>query len=180
MVKNTKGGKGSKSFARKNSYDTSHSSSRAVRLPTDPLEHIAIVTKMYGTICDVTTANNLSIKCHIRSKFRGRSKSVSFISVFKFVLIGLRDYENPPKNCDLLEVYDPNEVSYLLKLPHIDISLLSKIAAINNNNDTTSDSFDFEFSDQNTSLPPSLPTSLPTSLPLTPYLDPDLVDFDDI
>jgi hypothetical protein len=123
MVKNTKGGKGSKAFARKN---FSAPVSRAVRLPHDPLELIAVVTKMFGNMCDVTTSDNRSLKCHIRGKFKGRSKSFSFISPNKFVLVGLRDFEAPLfKNCDLLEVYDSTEVAQLFKIPSIDLSILS-------------------------------------------------------
>ena len=123
MVKNTKGGKGSKAFARKN---FSAPVSRAVRLPHDPLEFIAIVTKMFGNMCDVTTSDNRSLKCHIRGKFKGRSKSFSFISPNKFVLVGLRDFEAPSyKNCDLLEVYDSTEVTQLFKIPSIDLSIFS-------------------------------------------------------
>jgi len=123
MVKNTKGGKGSKAFARKN---FSAPVSRAVRLPHDPLEFIAVVTKMFGNMCDVTTSDNRSLKCHIRGKFKGRSKSFSFISPNKFVLVGLRDFEAPLfKNCDLLEVYDSTEVTQLFKIPSIDLSIFS-------------------------------------------------------
>jgi hypothetical protein len=43
------------------------------------------------------------------------------------VLVGLRDWEEPNyKECDLLEVYDANEVRQLLKNPSIDFSELRR------------------------------------------------------
>ena len=173
MVKNTKGGKGSKAFARKN---FSAPVSRAVRLPDDPLEFIAIVTKMYGNMCDVTTSNNLKLKCFIRGKFKGRSKSFSFISPNKFVLVGLRDFEAPSfKNCDLLEVYDPHEVSNLFKIPSIDLSIFA----------TSNPDIDDLFSDS-TPHDPDPPTSTHITIPSNihiPIDDHDTIDtinFDDI
>ena len=173
MVKNTKGGKGSKAFARKN---FSAPVSRAVRLPDDPLEFIAIVTKMYGNMCDVTTSNNLKLKCFIRGKFKGRSKSFSFISPNKFVLVGLRDFEAPSfKNCDLLEVYDPHEVSNLFKIPSIDLSIFA----------TSNPDIDDLFSDS-TPIHDPHPTPTPTNISIITNDNNDnndnndTINFDDI
>ena len=168
MVKNTKGGKGSKAFARKN---FSAPVSRSVRLPHDPLEFIAIVTKMYGNMCDVTTSDNRSLKCHIRGKFKGRSKSFSFISTNKFVLVGLRDFEAPSyKNCDLLEVYDSTEVSQLFKIPSIDLSIFSA------NNPDADDLFSHSFElDNNTEHELPTPT---TTIPSSTHND--IINIDDI
>lgn len=174
MVKNTKGGKGAKGFARKNIAD--HSNKSAIRLPNDPLEFIAIVTKMYGTICDITTSSNLSLKCHIRNKFRGRSKSVSFITPHKFVLIGLRHFEAPIyKNCDLLAVYDSYDVSSLFKLP-IDLSVFRSILP---DLDSSLD-FDCHFDDEATE-PEHTSAATNAADPSTDYIpDIDNIPFDDI
>lgn len=119
MVKNTKGGKGSKAFARKLMNMPVKTS---VRVPENPLEIIAIVTKFYGNMCDVTTANDKSYKCMIRKKFTGRSMHNSMIAAGNIIMIGLREYEAPNyKTCDLLEVYDANDVRILANMPSVNI-----------------------------------------------------------
>lgn len=105
MVKNTKGGSGHKSLARKN---VSHSSS--ILLPSNELECLATVSKLFGNgMCLVSLSHNsttLNLTCHIRGKFRSRNKSSNLISLHSVILVGLRDWETPPRNCDLLFVYD--------------------------------------------------------------------------
>lgn len=119
MVKNIKGGKGSKGFARKLMNVPVKTS---VRVPENPLELLAIVTKFYGNMCDVTTANDKSYKCMIRKKFTGRSMHSSMIATGNIIMIGLREYEAPNyKTCDLLEVYDANDVRILSNMPSINI-----------------------------------------------------------
>ena len=84
MVKNTKGGKGSKGLARKltNSYET-----HRLRTSSSPEEKYAIVSKMLGNgMCHITTADNTSLICHIRNKFRGRSKRGNFVTKDTIVL----------------------------------------------------------------------------------------------
>jgi translation initiation factor IF-1 len=102
MVRNISGGTGTKSLARK--LTGNHSS--VVPLPSNPLEKIALVSKIHGSHCDVTLEDGSSLICHIRSKFRGRNKRGNTISVGSFVLIGLREWESSLKNSDLLFVYD--------------------------------------------------------------------------
>jgi hypothetical protein len=62
---------------------------------------------------------------------------------YSIVLIGLRDYENPPKNCDLLCIYDDNQIEQLTNNPNINIQNVLKIRAtnllINNLNDNNKD-----------------------------------------
>ena len=125
MVKNVKGGKGSKGFARKLMNAPAKTS---VRVPENPLEIIAIVTKFYGNMCDVTTVHDKSYKCMIRKKFTGRSMHNSMIAAGNIIMIGLRDYEAPNyKTCDLLEVYDANDVRILANMPSINIQPLISI-----------------------------------------------------
>jgi hypothetical protein len=112
MVKNTKGGKGAKSMARKSvaSGDVS-----GFPLPSSDMEQFALVTKMYGPSCDVILNDGTNILCHIRNKFKGRNKSRNLISVGSLLLIGFRDWEpsTSRKNCDLLFVYDSSQKSSL-------------------------------------------------------------------
>jgi hypothetical protein len=106
MVRNTTGGSKTKSQARKSfSKDTtSYSSSRT---PQNEFERMAIVQKLLGNgMCYVSIDGFPSqLICHIRGKFRGRSKKHNIISVGSTVLVGLRDWESPTfKNTDLLEL----------------------------------------------------------------------------
>jgi len=122
MVKNIKGGKGSKGFARKLMVAPVKTS---VRVPENPLEVIAIVNKFYGNMCDVSTVDAKTYKCMIRKKFTGKSMYNSMISAGSIIMIGLRDYEAPNyKTCDLLEVYDQNDVRILANMPSINVQPL--------------------------------------------------------
>ena len=121
MVKNTKGGKGAKSMARKltTSFD-----SHSLRIPTCELELFAVVNKILGNgMCHVNTAIfDKPLLCHIRNKFSGRSKRNNFIANNSVILIGLRDWEAPNfKNSDLLEIYDPSLLNQLYSLPSFNI-----------------------------------------------------------
>ena len=132
MVKNLKGGKGAKNLARKvvNNTETTHNTYNKTRYPEDALEKYAIVTKMLGNgMCYVSTGESktLQLLCHIRKKFSGRGKRNNIISVGSLVLIGLREWENPIKNSDLLCVYEPNEHSNIINHPSFNISLFAMI-----------------------------------------------------
>jgi len=110
MVRNTKGGKGAKSMARK-----STASSGTYPIPTSDMEHFAVVSKMYGPSCDVILLDGSKLLCHIRNKFKGRHKSANLISLGSILLIGYRDWESDTnrKNCDLLFVYDNAQANSL-------------------------------------------------------------------
>ena len=112
MVKNTKGGSGHKSQARKFSSDTPKQSAMT-RFAVDVSEIYAQVTAVLGNgMCHVLCANNTKKLCIIRGKFRGRGKRDCIISNGKWILIGLREFESEKTGigkdldkCDLLEVY---------------------------------------------------------------------------
>ena len=57
-----------------------------------------------------------------------RSNSNNFVTKNSIVLVGLRDWENPFKNSDLLELYDDNDLIQLKKLPSIDLSLFDSFS----------------------------------------------------
>ena len=99
MVKNTKGGKGAKGLARKS--QTGFSS--VIRYSNDELEQYGCVTKMFGNgMCQITLEDEKTLIGHIRNKFRGRQKRHNTINIYCVVLIGLREWEKTPKNCDIL------------------------------------------------------------------------------
>jgi initiation factor 1A len=121
MVKNTKGGKGAKSMARKSVNVTN----TQIRYSQDPLEVYGCVTKIFGNgMCEVTTNDNSTYMGHIRSKFRGRQKRHNMILVSSIVLVGMREWENPYKNCDIIFVYDDHHIQQLKTIPNIDIKNL--------------------------------------------------------
>lgn len=127
MVKNVKGGKGHKSIARKSLFSNILSSQ--IRIPENDLELFAVVTKFYGNLCDVKTHNKLELKCHIRGKFKGKSKRNAYIAVGKIILVGLRHYETTPKSCDLLHVFETTSYSTINSLPNYDLSELLNISS---------------------------------------------------
>ena len=119
MVKNTKGGKGAKSMARKGQGPGENS---FLRLPTCAGEQYACVTKMYGNgMCEIITDDNVRLIGHIRSKFRGRQKRHNIVSVFSVVMVGLHEWESIPKNCDILCIYDDIQIEQLKTIPNISI-----------------------------------------------------------
>jgi len=123
MVKNTTGGNKAKGFARKS--QSSGSSNERLRLPTCELEQFACVTKMFGNgMCEIFLNNETRLIGHIRNKFSGGRKRNNLITAFTIVMVGLRDWETVAKNCDILCIFDDNEVEQLKILPQIDIRRL--------------------------------------------------------
>ena len=111
MVRNTNGGSKTKSCARKSIQPAA---SVVDYSPKDDLEKIAVVSKLYGNgMCQVLTTDSpqLDLMCHIRGKFRGRSKKHNMLSVNSRIVIGLREWENPYKNADLISVLSTYEDS---------------------------------------------------------------------
>jgi hypothetical protein len=115
MVKNTKGGKGAKSMARKSTGGSSGGGAGAFPVPTSDMEHLAVVNRMFGPACEVLLIDGSVLFCHIRNKFKGRRKSSNLILVGSILLVGFREWEpdTARKNCDLLFVYDNLQASSL-------------------------------------------------------------------
>lgn len=139
MVKNTTGGTGTKSLARKHQSKGNN----LLRLPECEIELFAVVTKMLGNgRCEVFTNDNRQYSAIIRNKFRGRQKRHNIISINSIVLIGLHDWENPVKNSDILSIYNENEIDILLQNPRIDITNLIKKRISGNFNTNAADNND--------------------------------------
>jgi initiation factor 1A len=173
MVKNRNGGKGAKGLARKLS---SNDNNQRLRLSDSEFEKYAFVKQMLGNgMCSVVTNDNIDLICHIRSKFRGRSKRNNFVTKNSIILVGLRDWENPHKNCDLLELYDDNDLRQLKKLPSINLSLFDSFNSIYI---SSHDDQDFIFSNDSTFH--ISPQHIPSPIDSHIHHSYDLHDFNDI
>lgn len=144
MVRNTTGGTGTKSLARKHQ----NRSDGKLIIPSNELELVCCVTKMYGNgMCEVYTNDNLKLIGHIRNKFRGRQKRHNMITPSSIVMIGLRDWENPYKNCDIMEIYDDSQVEQIKQIPNIKIDNVLRLRLTNggmiSESAATSDTIDF-------------------------------------
>jgi len=181
MTKNTTGGKKAKGFARKHA---SQPSKDKLVLSTCDFERYAIVTKMLGNgMFYALTDTNLTLIGHIRNKFKGRSKHSNFISVGSFVLIGLRDWEQPNfKNADLIHIFDDGQLFDVHNFHNIS-SLISFHHSNNhttnsNNTENLEDGFQFSNTidtelDTNTTVITQTHTTITTDTQ-------DIIDIDDI
>lgn len=143
MVKNTKGGKGAKSMARK----SQNFANKNIRFSEDPLEQYACVSKMLGNgMCQISLNDGSTLMGHIRNKFRGKQKRHNMISVNSVVLVGLREWESTAKNCDIIFLYDENHLQQLRNKPDIDIHNLIRMRETRQTfgEDTTDLGIDFE------------------------------------
>lgn len=113
MVKNTKGGSGHKSQARKFAGGSMKTANKATRFSQDEYEYYAQVVATLGNgMCHVMCKDGKKRLCHIRGKFRGRGMRDNMVKNGVWVLVGGRDFEaertkddKKLENCDLLEVY---------------------------------------------------------------------------
>jgi len=113
MVKNTKGGSGHKSQARKFAGGSAKTANKATRFSQDEYEYYAQVVATLGNgMCHVMCKDGKKRLCHIRGKFRGRGMRDNMVKNGVWVLVGGRDFEaertkddKKLENCDLLEVY---------------------------------------------------------------------------
>ena len=177
MVKNTHGGNKSKGMARKNMVSSTEK--RTLRLSTCEHEKYAVVTKLLGNgMFYTTTSEGHELLGHIRNKFKGRSRRGNDISIGTIILAGLRDWEAPNfKDCDLLEVYDPNEVQQLRLISTIDFTLFLPFLEINLGTHTGTHSSEHLLFDSSYHHSLSLP---PSSLPPSSSLDLDSLDLDSL
>ena len=149
MVKNTSGGTKTKGLARKH-QGGGGGGGGALRLPKNELEQLVVVTKMLGNgMCEVFNNDDQRFIAHIRNKFKGRNRRSNDISVNSFILIGLREWEKPPLNADVMFVYDINDYHAFHSIPNLHSHKL--FARVNgdqldlyNNNNNASNLIDFE------------------------------------
>jgi len=121
MVKNTSGGTKTKGLARKHQGGAGGGGGGgALRLPKNELEQLVVVTKMLGNgMCEVFNNDDQRFIAHIRNKFKGRNRRSNDISVNSFILIGLREWEQPALNADVMFVYDLNDYHAFHSIPNL-------------------------------------------------------------
>lgn len=131
MVRNTQGGGRAKGLARKH-VNSNKQGGGKLRLPVEEGEQIACVTKMFGNgMCEIYNNDNVKLIGHIRGSMRGRQKRHNKIVPSMLVLIGLRTWESTLKNCDILCIYNEEEVEQLKNIPNVS---LNTVLDIRNNN----------------------------------------------
>jgi translation initiation factor IF-1 len=118
MVKNTMGGCNGKKVAHKHAVKSNKS---GLRVSQNKSEIYGVVKRLNGNTFDVTCIDDKERRCFIRGKFKGRGKRDNIVEVDKWVLIGLREFQQVPSElvlvngkkememCDLLEVYSSSE-----------------------------------------------------------------------
>jgi translation initiation factor 1A len=131
MGKNVHGGSGHKKFANKYNNNNGPRNNK-LRLSEDDGEIYAIVSKMLGNgmfFCHCI--DGIDRLGHIRGKFSGRGKRDNIVEVGKWVLIGLREWDNvstvlkqKKQQCDLLEIYLDTDKMRLRESVSIDWKVL--------------------------------------------------------
>ena len=112
------GGCNGKKVAHKHAVKSTKS---GLRISQNKSEIYGVVKRLNGNTFDVTCVDEKERRCFIRGKFKGRGKRDNIIEVDKWVLIGLREFQQVPSElvlvngkkememCDLLEVYSSSE-----------------------------------------------------------------------
>jgi len=132
MVKNY-GGNRAKKQGRKfvNKDPTTHNT----RLSKQPDEIYAAVIKEYGNgMACIKCVDGVERILVIRKKFKGRSKRDNLIKTGTWILAGLRSWEvlkaDAKEKCDLLEVYDSEDIEFLKQSVDHDWNCIKNIGRI--------------------------------------------------
>lgn len=124
MVRNLKGGTGTKALARKHQNSSNNGN---IRLPSCNAEQFAFVSKMLGNgMFEAFINDDTKLIAHIPNKFRGRQKRQNTVSPSSIVLVGLREWETTPNKCDLLCIYDDNDLHTIYSLPNAPRNLFNR------------------------------------------------------
>jgi translation initiation factor IF-1 len=125
MVRNTTGGGNAKKQARK-FQNVPAKRTNEVRKSENELEMYAIVDSVHGNGLSVYTHMGHTIWCRVPGKFKGRNKRSNWFEKGSWVLVGLYEWSNnkEPESCELLYVYDKNDVEQLRNMPDIDLKQL--------------------------------------------------------
>lgn len=103
MVKNIFGGTGSKKVSRKGAKGTIGD----YDLNDPNIITVSVYKALGNSRFYVLRPDGTQLICHIPSRFSGRNKHKNFVAVQNVILVSLRDYEKPPKNCDYMKILQP-------------------------------------------------------------------------
>jgi translation initiation factor IF-1 len=95
-----------------------HSDNRPQQIPTadrENCEHYAVVQKRQSGGAEVLCDDGSKMYCHIRGSFRFKKRG-NVLTVGGGVLVRKRDYERRDLHCDLVRVYDSDEVARIPEL----------------------------------------------------------------
>jgi hypothetical protein len=138
MVKNTIGGKKGKMLANKRSGSGSVGNKK-LRLSMNEDEKYVCVSAVYGSgMFKVIDNDNNEYRANLRGKMKGPNKRHNFVSLFSFLLVGIRSDLSDLSICDILFVYDDHDILSLSLLPSLNISNLLQF----HNNHTISQNVD--------------------------------------
>jgi len=192
MVKNF-GGNKSKKQGRK--FISSNQSQRKLRLKDEKEdgEMYACVKKLFGNgRCLILCIDGVERNCVIRNKFRGRSKRDNTVIVGSHILAGVRLWETKTEkkeqDCDLLEVYNDNEVRELKDKVSVNWKIFNEITGgvHNNNNNDDDDDLGFILGGNNVDVDEELQNEInyeknkSNTESSTIAFDDDDINFDDI
>ena len=149
MVKNTVGGKKGKMMANKRSGG---SSGGKLRLSECAEEIYVCVTKVCGGGVFMVVDNNKNeYQAFLRGKMKGPNKRHNFVYIFSILLVGIRLDSYEHNKCEILFVYDSNDIHYLSLLPHITLNHIIQLHQ-NQNIISNSSNGDILFSNTTTEL----------------------------
>jgi hypothetical protein len=182
MVKNTKGGSGQKKIARKHNNGSSSPHMNKTRFSTDPLEMYALCMKVLGGgIFEVLCQDNVTRLCMIAKKFSGRGKRDNYVGVGIYLLVGKREYESrksTKERCDLLEVYNSDDVLRLEQNTHECWRLFK--SNLPNKEDRPVEDDGIDFYDEKTLEYESIMDTTSTTIGITENETTSEIDLDDI
>ena len=129
MVKNKKGGKGGKKFARKHVKGGDEKQRAKTRFPNEKDEMFAKTQKVYGNgRFEVLCNDNVVRMMIMRKRFMKRNKMDNLVSIGTYVLVGKREWEvldvKKIERVDLLYVYSKNQLDEVKGHPDFSEKLL--------------------------------------------------------
>jgi len=173
MVKNTIGGKKGKMLANKRSGISSGNNKMRLSLNED--EIYVCVSKVFGGgMFEAIDNDNEKYKVCLRGKMKGPNKRHNFVSLFSVLLVGKRSDLSDASFCDILFVYDSNDIMFLSLLPNLNLDNL--ISFHNNHSISEKNNNDHLFSNMDSS---SDVVNVCNNVDLDKNIDPD-IDFNDI
>ena len=168
MVKNF-GGNKSKKLGRKHISASNSYANRKLRIKQEEDEIYACVSKIYGNgRCLLRCIDTVERPCVIRNKFRGRGKRDNTIRVGTWILAGVRSWESKTEKkeqtCDLLEVYNDNEVKQLKEKITENWSVFHGLGEVTSEPIGNEEDLGFEISNTNSNVDEELEKEINESL----------------